>query len=136
METLEVISHLTALEAVHLRATLHAIDDERFQCGKCKPSQREAKWCEKLSPNVHWEIDSDLRFRKCPGNYYSQVALNWLEMQQAFELGVMPYPGSLADQPNKIIEAFRVISDYRRKQADNARRKAESEALRRKLSGR
>ena len=119
MQTVEHISALTVNEWVYLRSTLHAIDNTRFQCDSCPEKSREAKACEKPNPNIVHKLGTDLGFHKCIGNFFSGTALNWLELHNKFEQGVMPYPGSLLDQPNKIIEIFRVVGQHKHQAAED-----------------
>lgn len=130
MHAIEAISNLTLLEQTHLRATLHIIDNDNFKCWKCPERAREAKRCVKPVDGPPFiELESDLKFKKCPGNYFSQSALQWLEMFNAFEKGTMPFNGSYSEQPNKIIDIFRVISTYRAKRTDGLRMKAAFERM-------
>lgn len=124
----EAISHVTVMESALLRATLHAVDDARFRCDQCRVETRKAKMCTEVSPNVHFKLEEDLWFKTCPGNFFSYQALNYLEMQQAFEIGALPYPGSLSDQPNKIIEIFRIIMHHKSKVAETARKRADRDS--------
>lgn len=121
-------------ESVTLSATLHAIDDERFRCSKCPETRRTGKYCEKSSENVIFKL-GNLGFRKCPGNWFSFSALNLIEMQSLFEQGVMPYPGALADQPNKIIEVFRQIASHKAEIKEKRMREAELRAKSRGARG-
>lgn len=135
MLVIDAISHVTVTESIGLRATLHAIDDDRFQCEKCKPATRPSKFCLTSSQNVAHVLEPDLRFRKCPGNFFSFSSLNILEMHNSFEGGVMPYPGAFADQPNKVIEAFRIISVHKANMREAARQRAEMLSRQRSMNG-
>lgn len=66
--------------------------------------------CEKPANEVrHW-IGRELGFRRCIGAYFSMEAMQWVKLHAQFEKGILPYPGSLMDQPAKAIEAFNLIS--------------------------
>ena len=43
----------------------------------------------------------------------NRYCVGLITMHNQFEKGIMPYPGGLMDQPNKIIEAFDVINSYK-----------------------
>lgn len=135
MQTVERLSHVTVYESAVIRATLHAVDDVRFLCSKCKPTTRESKGCTSISKNVRHELEPDLKFRTCPGNFFSHQTLNFLEMHHQFESGVLPYRGSLGEQPNKIIEIFRVIGLHRSRTAEIRRKKAELDMMTRRARG-
>ena len=133
-------SELSSREYVELRATLKAMDDARFRCGDCgnqyrsRPDSekiiaafRASKACEVVAEKPVQSID-ELQFLTCLGNFFSHSAARLVEMHAHFERGVMPYPGSLADQPSKVIDAFRIIGNWKmRRQAEEAE-KARKEA--------
>lgn len=112
-------------EYAYLRATLGAIDNKSYRCHECVNQFRgrtdsatmlerakKTKGCTKeYAAPVH-RID-DIGFTLCPGNFYSKSAEGLIEAYYFFERGILPYPGSLMDQPNKIIEIFRVIEAYK-----------------------
>lgn len=39
--------------------------------------------------------------------------MNYLEWHNKYEQGVLPFPGSMSEQPNKIIELFKMIDLYK-----------------------
>lgn len=128
MYAAEKTSYLSVAEERVIRTSLHCIDDERFQCFKCPEKDRALKMCDQVSPNVHFKLETDLQFKTCPGNFFRPEILPLLEMFRSFEAGVMPYPGSLSEQPNKLIEAMGVIGQYKYMVKENERRKAVAKA--------
>lgn len=116
MQTIEAISNVNTYEAAILRASLHVVFDDRFKCEKCPTSKRAGKYCETPSVNVHWMLEKDLQFKRCPGNYLSMSALSYLDWQAEYEAhGTLPYPGALGDQPAKIIDIFSIIEAHKRR---------------------
>lgn len=112
-------------EYIVLKSTLHALDNRQFICGECKlkyggsgyaTNQQEkyqaSKGCFKLSDRVLHTV-KDIKYRTCIGNLFNYQATYLLEAFGKFELGTMPYPGSYLDQPNKIVDAFRIISSHK-----------------------
>lgn len=76
--------------------------------------ERQLKNCYgKPGPTIH-NIDNEVFFSKCIGNYYDNVVAGYLSANESFQKGVMPFGGSLFDQPAKIIEAFNVIESIKR----------------------
>lgn len=138
------MSSLNDDEWISLRATLHALDNQEFQCGKClsKHSARSdyqaqtdrmrvVKGCEGISGNVIHRIKLDdsggsLGFRSCVGNYFDASVPGLIEAQRAYERGVMPFPGAMLDQPAKMIEIFSVIEGHRLERMESLQREAES----------
>lgn len=53
------------------------------------------------------------KFRTCIGNFFNEEALGWIEAQEKFEQGVMPFPGSYMEQPSKVLDVFRVIKNFK-----------------------
>lgn len=57
-------------------------------------------------------ISADLGFKTCVGNYFSPWLPQWIEAYQMYQKGVLPFPGALTEQPNKVVELFRVIDSH------------------------
>lgn len=143
-------SSVTNEEYIQIKSTLHAIDNRDYICGDCqgKYSNRAdgaqmlekvkiAKGCEAMRPMPIHSIDTfdgkeSIKFKNCIGNYFSYEVVALWEMQRQFEKGVMPYPGSLSEQPNKVIEAFNVIGAYRADRTERDRKRLEMEAKKRR----
>jgi len=120
------ISTVSSEEYVYLVSSLYILDEKKFQCGECQNQYRnhqkademtkgvmQSKFCVVPSDRHIHNIDGRIWFKKCIGNYFLQSTSFYLELFKQYENGVMPYCGALVDQPNKIIEIFRVIGQYR-----------------------
>ena len=120
------------------------MDDARFRCGDCgnqyraRPdiekmlvAYRQSKACEVVQEKPVQALD-ELRFHTCLGNFFTHSAARLVEMHAHFDRGVMPYPGSLADQPAKVIDAFRVISNWKQRRLAEEAEKARKEAKKKK----
>jgi hypothetical protein len=132
---------LTYREWIELKATLHAIDNREFICGECKSryrgrqdeaemteKSRQIKGCYGIAERVLHHINREIFFSQCVGNFFNFAAIGFLEMHHQYERGIMPYPGSLSDQPSKIIEIFRIIDAHKR---DKIKQEQAQEQLRR-----
>jgi hypothetical protein len=75
---------------------------------------RISKGCYSTTTNFIHNIDDEIFFSKCIGNYYSAVIAGLIGANEHFQRGVMPFDGPLFDQPAKIIEAFAVIESIKR----------------------
>lgn len=124
-----------------MRATLHAITNERFQCGRCLTRYRGRADAEQMTARVRLGMaceeiraepihhitsasgQREISFATCIGNLYRPGIVRWAEAYALYERGILPFPGPLMDQPNKVIEIFRVIENHRQAQADRAARK-------------
>lgn len=51
-------------------------------------------------------------YKTCPGNLASPAVLSWLDHHESFRRGVLPFPGSLLEQPNKVLELFGAFDNY------------------------
>lgn len=100
-----------------------AIHNKRFQCFSCVGADksnaahlevRKKLHCDKKTNIPIYKLDS-LNFYKCLGNYYNESVLYWMKAQRLFESGIMPFSGSLFEQPNKAIEIFDLILDHNNK---------------------
>jgi len=117
---------MTIEDFVYLKGTLKVIEEKEFQCRLClskykhyknhdemNEGLKKTKGCEKELPKPIFRIGEELTFTRCVGNFYSESAYNWLDLFVQYEKGVMPFPGAMVDQPNKVIEIFKVIESYK-----------------------
>jgi hypothetical protein len=136
------ISSLTVGEWVELRATLHAVDNRKYQCTEClgqysgrsdaaimTEKVRKLNGCSEIKNETIHHINREILFSTCIGNFFSTSAVQWLSTHAHFERGTMPYPGALMDQPNKALEIFRVIERHKFERAE-AERAAEQRKAR------
>lgn len=142
-EQINELSNLTTREWVQVKATLHALADKRFSCESCLTQYqnradfesmtqklRDSKGCATLLPQPAHQIENSIKFSSCIGNFVMPGIYPWLEAHAYFERGILPFPGSLMDQPAKVIQLFNVIDGYK-----NAQATKQAEELRRKQSG-
>jgi hypothetical protein len=137
-DQIQAISGVTFKEWVELKATLHAIEDNRFNCQKClsqyqgRPDgeqmlakARANKGCQELKTQPIHKIGNEISFRTCIGNFVRPQVYGYLEAFRRYEQGVMPYSGGLFEQPAKIIDVFGVISMHQAEKAQAEHRKME-----------
>jgi hypothetical protein len=120
-------------ELIYLKSTLKAMSDERFDCNAClskyrdkemTDKYRESKACENVASEVRHHV-SQFKFRKCVGNFVRPSASALIGLHSHYQKGHLPFPGSVMDQPAKIMEAFQVIDNHYYEQALEQRKKAE-----------
>lgn len=117
------LSSVSVDEYIVLQATLASIDNKEYECKSCLTKfrgrqdekvmlekSRVLKGCFQTS-KVVFPI-GNLEFRRCPGNYTAPVVFNFYELFEKYKSGTMPFSGGMAEQPNKIIEVFRIIGSY------------------------
>lgn len=94
--------------------------EDNFNCSKClsqykaRPDRekhldllKRRKGCQ--SPGSVKPIVENIKFNICIGNFYSQVAAQYIDLYYNYQRGVMPYDGTLMDQPSKVIDVFNII---------------------------
>lgn len=90
-----------------------SLDDRRADAKERNLKRRRIKGCFEPLERGGQKVLDLYQYRLCPGNFYDQSAIFLIRLYQQFEKGVLPFAGSLADQPNKVMEAFRLIEMYK-----------------------
>lgn len=108
-------------------ATIESMFEDSFNCTKCQNTYSKRpdyaknkavydknlevmqlkKGCLKPGP-VKYKLEN-IKYSICVGNFYSQSASQYVDLYYNYQRGVMPFEGSLMDQPSKIIEVFNII---------------------------
>ena len=112
-------------EYIQLQSTLIALDDKELQCAVCVHKHdgkdqgqklnrafRQVKGCFEPSTRVVHKTDQ-LTFTRCPGNFFSDAAMFWIEAFERYDKGVLPFPGSLVQQPSKVLDIFGSIAAHK-----------------------
>lgn len=79
---------------------------------KITAANRTTKGCFGVSENALHKFD-DLEYSTCVGNFVSDSAIFWIEAEAKYNQGVMPYPGSLSEQPAKVLDIFGCIAAHK-----------------------
>lgn len=62
----------------------------------------------RLEKNVSFEWAPSLK--QCPRSAIPQAAFRWFELFTSYKVaGVLPYPGTWAEQPAKVLQAFELL---------------------------
>jgi len=77
-------------------------------------------------------VSRKLSFTKCIGNFVRESWYHWIDLYSEYKRGLLPYPGTIQEQPNKAIEIFRAMDMHymeialkkKRQQGERERRKA------------
>ena len=80
-------------------------------------ANRTGKGCFGVSANTLHKFD-DLEYNTCVGNVVSESALFWVEAEGRFTQGILPFPGSLTEQPAKVMEVFSCIAAHKQVKLD------------------
>lgn len=139
---IEGLNQVSEYEYALLMASIEAQYDKnrRFDCHKCKNknrgatnwqegnlAERKIKGC--FDAVANWEVDN-VRFKKCVGNFVLPSTNSILNMFRLYEKGLLPYAGSVTEQPAKIMQIFDII--YARKaEKDNELNDKRSETQKR-----
>ena len=114
---------MSDFETVELYATLEASNNDLYKCNICQSDnfkrdseklieqKKKIKGCSKpVKRNVFSYNGVD--FKKCPANFTNKSISELFTAYFNFKNGLLPFNGSLMDQPYKIIEIFNVIDSY------------------------
>jgi hypothetical protein len=66
-----------------------------------------------------------LEYSTCVGNFVSESALFWIEAEARYNQGILPYPGSLSEQPAKVLEIFGCIAAHKQDKLEKQRKAQE-----------
>ena len=129
------VSTLTFSDEVTIRSSLHALADNRYLCTACTSHRNHEKIkklyrCEDRAPEpVHTVMQEDvvLKYDRCVGNYFNHQVVQWVEVANQADKGLLPFAGGYLEQPNKAIEIIRMIKGEQYRQA----KAKEKESLRR-----
>jgi hypothetical protein len=122
-------NHATNYEYAQIVATLEADFQEHshmFSCHDCwtqfdhHPGEAKIELLHKAQKLKGCRNDrhkpyvfENLEFHRCPGNFVGSDVKQLLVQFQNYERGVLPFGGSLGEQPAKIVELFNLINGYR-----------------------
>lgn len=129
---------------MELKSALYAIDNPEFQCSWClkkyrgRPDEadilkanRTRKGCFDVYPNALHKFE-DLEYSTCVGNFVKETALFWIEAEARYNQGVLPYPGSLSEQPAKVLDIFGCIAAHKQ---DKLEKQQKAQKLKDRASG-
>lgn len=110
---------------MEIKATLYALDNRHFICGECLNTYRgrldeepmierlrQSKACRDVRPTPIHTINREINFSTCIGNFFSSQIAQWYEPYRQYQNGILPFPGSMSEQPNKVIELFRLFGAH------------------------
>lgn len=109
-------STLTEFETLQVSASVASIFDQKWNCYQCSKhkhfeSYKKVKGCIS-TPKTNYQIEG-FKINKCLGNFASREVYAFIEMHKLYEKGVMPFGGSMADQPAKLIDLFNIIGQLK-----------------------
>jgi len=117
------VSSLSEYEYVKIMASVEASYEAGFNCTKCVASlkKRKANAYAKQKAKGCFDFESKkfilgdpfkekaVKFEGCVGNYTSLSVNYFADLFFNSEKGVLPFKGTLGEQPAKIIEVFQVL---------------------------
>lgn len=83
---------------------------------------RDQKGCFEVKKSSVHNINREIFFSSCIGNYFKQSVVNYLSIHDHFDKGVMPFSGSILDQPAKIIDVMSIIKSHKIEQSEKLKR--------------
>lgn len=74
-----------------------------------------------------YEIDG-IRYHECLCGYRNPSISLYLDLEDKFNKGILPFPGSYMDQPAKVVEIMNRIAQLKFDRAERQRKKWEKES--------
>jgi len=124
------VSTLHPGETAILLASLESLFEKRFNCDDClgrygdsvrgkerSVAHRRKKGCFDYTSQVY--VLDDYKYLSCIGNFQDISVRYYWELFQKYEKNILPYKGSLQEQPNKIIEIFNFIDAILKRKQEN-----------------
>lgn len=116
-------------ELVAIIATHKITHEERFQCERCVKQKAPPEQILKIRNSLGcfgsrrelYTLEG-FRFKSCIGNFYSAAAFFWYRNFRDYQRGILPYPGSLLEQPAKAIEIFQIFESLEAKRFEELER--------------
>lgn len=126
----EKISSVSDAEFALIGANHKILFEREFQCEICLGRRTTPEGLEASRINkgcygqnrVLYNIGR-VDLKSCIGNYYKPWAMTWFKLYRAFKNGIMPFPGSLTEQPARALEIFDAFEHF-----EHERLEAEQEA--------
>lgn len=107
--------------------------DREFNCSTCKSKyarqpdkqrqHQERKGCFSTFPttilqyrgemNTPMHSATKINYQHCPARFYSPYWASVINLHSKYEQGIMPFEGSLFDQPAKIVSVFDLIHNLK-----------------------
>jgi hypothetical protein len=119
------ISSLSTYDMVAIQANFYYIVEDRFNCEEklkelaARSSYEKARrlvsvsnGCDTIDEKPKYRIDN-INYHTCFCNFKHPSIYLFLNLHRQYEKGMLPFEGSLVDQPNYIMEVFSVLSKLR-----------------------
>lgn len=116
------ISSLTTYDNVTITATFMSLTEDKFRCShrlkeltkregeaNAKKRMQIENGCGVCRSEYRYDVDG-IRFHQCFCGYRSHNMGFYLDLEDKFSKGILPFEGSYLDQPAKVIEIINRIS--------------------------
>jgi hypothetical protein len=102
------------MEHFEILTTVEVVSNKFFNCEFCKKKYGQAyrdkkKACAIKSQKPIFETENGIKYYRCPANFANFSIMHFIDMVKHFRNGVMPFSGSMMEQPNKVIEVLNLI---------------------------
>lgn len=137
------ISALSLADVAQIKAAWYALTDEKFQCTKIfeKLSQRNdaevviqveknRRGCGVFTAEPKVVIDNQIGFHTCLCNpdFHHPNMSEILFLFENYKRGVLPYNGTLTEQPAQLMEIFQLIENLHFEREQKTQEAAQSKA--------
>lgn len=108
------MSSVSNHDYIELVSTFNVIHNNEFHCGTCKKrasqeTRDKKKACSIQSDKEIFQVDEKVFYRRCPANYWSASSQELISIYSKFDKGLLPFKGSLMDQPAKFIDVMSIV---------------------------
>jgi len=92
---------------------------------RAKKMVEDANGCNEISKNIKYTIDN-IGYKSCLCNFKNPNMEYYFTLYNMYDKGILPFPGSVIEQPNKIIEILNFIKVLQSKREEEAIKKMKS----------
>lgn len=109
------ISILTNYDYFSISTSFYTMTNDRINCGVCSTKRnfdkiQKLQNCNEAGPNVIFPTDN-FKYYRCMGAFSDPKFSVIMSMKKAYDKGINPFGGCIADIPNKAVEIFNLIEN-------------------------
>ena len=148
VECIKSISTVTMKDYSEICSAFITLTEPKYRCGDCKRrySSDPYKWGkhrEHMACNYTTEKprhsykpahvnqgNPSVMYNKCIGNYYGAFWSNLINYYPQYEKGLLPFEGSLMNQPSKFVEVMELVHNLIREKDNEKEQQAKRNGTR------
>jgi len=149
VECIKSISTVTNRDYAQICSSFMTLTKPKYRCGDCKHkySRDKERWgkhrehmaCNYMAEKPRHSYTPDncnsgnprLLYKKCVGNYYNGFWSNMINYYPQYEKGLLPFKGSLMEQPAKFVDVMSLVHNLIREKNIEQEKQAKTNVKRR-----